>query len=345
MNENTPNIDFNKMKSEAKIDLKADIPPPPKVITVEDRIWGTLDGFSVVMGKAKSKKTFLITAVIAAVTGKKLTLRSIAGETTKDKYKILWFDTEQGRYGVQKAARRALRIAGVNTNTDILEVYALRKYTTKERLEFIDHVINNSPYVVLVVIDGARDLLFDINSPEEAVKTVEYFMKWTEENQIHVLTILHANKTDSNLRGHVGTEFLNKAETVVNVEKDKKDKNISVVSVERGRYREFEPFAFTIDEAMNLPVECDMPVKAEDRTKVSPKQLADEAHKEMIEAIWSEDPEPKTTNDLIPEVQWQLEDRDWKLGRNKALEFIKYWERNKWIKNKRKGRANQYSIV
>ena len=65
----------------------------------------------------------------------------------------------------------------------------------------------------------------------------------------------------------------------------------------------------------------------------------------MIKEIWSIDPEPKTTDDLYPEVQYQLDERGWTIGRAKALIFIKYWVRNQWIINKKKGRSNQYSIV
>ena len=52
-------------------------------------------------------------------------------------------------------------------------------------------------------------------------------MQWTDDRQIHIHTILHQNKGDENARGHIGTELNNKAETVLLVEKDKNDCDIS----------------------------------------------------------------------------------------------------------------------
>jgi len=55
-------------------------------------------------------------------------------------------------------------------------------------------------------------------------------MQWTDDRQIHIHTILHQNKGDENARGHIGTELNNKAETVLLVEKDKSNGDISNVS-------------------------------------------------------------------------------------------------------------------
>ena len=59
---------------------------------------------------------------------------------------------------------------------------------------------------------------------------------------------LHQNKNDEHARGHIGTELNNKAETILQVEVDKEDKAISVVEAVHIRDRDFEPFAFRINE-------------------------------------------------------------------------------------------------
>jgi hypothetical protein len=73
-------------------------------------------------------------------------------------------------------------------------------------------------------------------------------MQWTDERQIHIHTILHQNKADENARGHIGTELNNKAETVLEVAKDKFDGNISTVQAIHIRAMDFQPFAFRINE-------------------------------------------------------------------------------------------------
>ena len=124
----------------------------------------------------------------------------------------------------------------------------LRKHTPADRLGIIDAAIHGIEGLGLVIIDGVRDLVVDINSPSEATFIISKLMQWTDEFQIHLHTILHQNKGDDNARGHIGTELLNKAETVLQVEKDKTDHNISKVEAVCIRDREFYPFAFHINE-------------------------------------------------------------------------------------------------
>lgn len=336
-------INFDQIELEAHVDLNIDIIPPETAIEVKNEIWGTLGNFSVVMGKAKSKKTFLVTAVIAAASGNQLILGNLQGTLPTNKKTILWFDTEQGRHHVQRAARRALDLAGIKKTDVNLKVYTLRSYNTDTRFAFIDHLIMKSEGVGIVVIDGTRDILKDINSPDEATTISDALLRWTETKNIHIITVLHANKTDANLRGHIGTELLNKAEAIIDVSVDKKDKLISIVSCERSRNREFEEFAFRINDHA-LPENCDMPIAEENRKKIKPNGLSDDAHKEMINSIWEKN-EALNTTQLWPQIQFQLSERDWDIGRNLVLPFIQYWENKKWIKNIAIGRKNQYSSI
>jgi len=90
--------------------------------------------------------------------------------------------------------------------------------------------------------------VYDINSPSESTKIISKLMQWTDERQIHIHTVLHQNKADENARGHIGTELNNKAETVLEIAKDKLDGNISTVQAIHIRAMDFQPFAFRINE-------------------------------------------------------------------------------------------------
>ena len=63
-----------------------------------------------------------------------------------------------------------------------------------ERREIIRYAIYHTPNVGLVVIDGIRDLMFDINNSTEATKLVGDLMQWISEQNIHIQTVLHLNK-------------------------------------------------------------------------------------------------------------------------------------------------------
>ena len=200
------------------------------VLMVDDSTIGTLGNFSASIGKAKSKKTFNVSAIAAAalINGTVLHYRACFPE---GKRKILYVDTEQGKNHCQIVLNRILKLAGLpkDCDADNLTMLALRKYSPEVRLAITEEAIGMIPDLGLVIIDGIRDFIHDINSPGESTDVISKFMQWTDDRQIHIHTVLHQNKNDEHARGHVGTELNNKAETVMQIEPDKDDKSISVV--------------------------------------------------------------------------------------------------------------------
>ena len=192
----------------------------PEILKANGTVVGTLGNFSASIGKAKSKKTFNVSAIVAAAL-KNGTVLLYSAELPKDKRKILYVDTEQSPYHCLKVM---------------------------ERIAAVEQAIYNTPELGLVVIDGIRDMVYDINSSGESTRVISLLMTWTGERNIHIHTILHQNKGDENARGHIGTELSNKAETVLQVEKDSKNPDISTVKTAHIRAVDFEPFAFRINE-------------------------------------------------------------------------------------------------
>ena len=170
----------------------------------------------------------------------------------------------------------------------------LRKFPPDMRLAIVDHAIGTIPHLGLVIIDGIRDLLYDINSPKEATDIISRFMQWTDDRQIHIHTILHQNKNDENARGHIGTELNNKAETVMQIEVDKEERSISVVEAIHIRDREFEPFAFRINsETLPELVEPYQPRKrGVGRPAKGPfdpaRDIPEDVHRAALDAVFAE---------------------------------------------------------
>ena len=85
---------------------------PPEILWVNGSTIGTLGNFSASTGKAKSKKTFNISAIVAAALTNDEVLHYSAC-LPPDKRKILYVDTEQSRYHCHKVMERILRLAGL----------------------------------------------------------------------------------------------------------------------------------------------------------------------------------------------------------------------------------------
>lgn len=262
---------------------------PPVIFRIDDSIVGTLGNFSASTGKAKSKKTFNVCAIVAAALTNG-TILSYAVSLPQNKRKILYVDTEQSPFHCLRLMNRILRLANLPTDTHPKELVflGLRRYATKDRLKKIEEAIRETEGLGLVIIDGIRDLAHDINSPGESTDLITKLMQWTDERQIHIHVVLHLNKGDDNTRGHLGTELNNKAETVLQVTKDEFDKDVSVVSSMFIRDRDFEPFAFRINvESLPEVVENYQPQHLTKRKAFDYKEVSEERHREALEAVFS----------------------------------------------------------
>ena len=218
-----------------KIDVNENIPAPQiawsSVNTIKGGydILGTLGNFSLIIDKAKSRKSFYVNIAISAALQKDLILGRIKSNLPVDKCEVLYFDTEQSKYHVQLAVRRICAQIAVSQPSN-LHTYFLRSLTPAERLKFIEDEIYSNDNVGFVVIDGIKDLVTSINDEDQATMVASKLLKWTEERNIHIVTVLHQNKGDANARGHIGTELINKAETVLEVAKAEAESNISIVT-------------------------------------------------------------------------------------------------------------------
>lgn len=251
-------IDLKSELEELRIDPKEEI-QPPEIAWVQDtkndtRVLGTLGNFSVIIGKAKARKSFFIGVSVSAAINNDPVLGMFRGCLNREKRNVIYFDTEQGKYHVQVALNRICEQVSIE-EPDNLFVYGLRTKDPETRFKLIEYAIYNTPNLGFVVIDGIKDLITSINDEEQATMVASKLLKWTEEQNIHIITVLHQNKGDNNARGHIGTELINKAETVLSVSKDEDNSHVSVVKPEMCRNMEPEPFAFEIED--NLPVIVD----------------------------------------------------------------------------------------
>ena len=180
-------------------------------------------------GRAKSGKTLFMSLIMAcALNGKQLDL-----ERTDDMpLRVLWFDTEQSEQSTQDILNsRILPMAGIRIElADDSE--CLFFDANDEPIDFDHHFFvlnvrgigwekrkNLLPMAItefkpdLVILDGTKDLMLDINDATQATTTTEDLMLQAQLNKCCIVNVLHQNKSeaDRNMRGSIGTELTNKA--------------------------------------------------------------------------------------------------------------------------------------
>ena len=320
---------LDQLLKDVKIDLREPLAKPPTCWSILNdngttSIIGTLGNFSMVIGKAKSRKTFFICLAVSATVKNDVILNRFKGCLSSPADQVIYFDTEQGKYHVQQSVKRVCSMVN-DSHPENLHVYGLRKYDPATRLKLIEHAIYSNDRVGFVVIDGIKDLISSINDEAEASMIASKLLKWTEERNIHIVTVLHQNKGDNNARGHIGSELMNKAETVLSVSKSPENKDISIVTAEYCRDKEPEPFAFEINED-GLPVLTKgWQVKtAKKMSEVGADELLPGELDGVIAQCFFSD-EELTYGDLQKQMVFAVKKRlKRKIGTNKAGEFITY---------------------
>lgn len=291
---------------------------------------------SVVSGKPKSKKSFLCTLLVAHMLSDNLESERVITNNDALQGNILYFDTEQSGADCQKIIQR-LQYLGVEEGRFIL--YKLRELSTKERLLFIEETLQNIEDVDVIIIDGARDLVRSINSEEEATDVSNLFMKWTEMYNVHLITVLHQNKSDENLRGHIGSELQNKAESVFEVRKGISP-NQSSVFMSYSRRIEADPFGIQISED-GVPFLTGEAVTYQN--KVTKDQFIGSLSIEELKQIASEAFQNKTYaySESISILKMHMHEKGKSLGDNAVKSLYKRLREEGVLFNKNKGLAGE----
>ena len=309
--------------SKGEIKATDKITVPPKILFVGDCTIATFGNFSASTGKAKSKKTFNISAMVAAAVTNSTVLNYRAC-LPEGKRNILYFDTEQSKFHCHSVLERIYKLSGLSLQEDDprLMFWGLREYTPKLRIAVIDYALRKYDEVGLVIIDGLRDLMYDINNGKEATDVMTVLMAWTSVYELHIHTVLHLNKNDNNPRGHIGTELENKAETVLIISKNTMNNSVSEVKPMHMRDKEFTTFAFHIDDNKLPVLDSSMSVTVVKPREKSLVSLDNEVHQEILGKVFEENT-PTKYNELVDVVAQAYEAAGYKRGMNGIKGLLK----------------------
>lgn len=174
-----------------------------------------------IKAKAKSGKSHLSMILASALISDYEVLK--VSHVDEKPMRVLFVDTEQSLWSSYKMTKRILSMAGryderAPKNSELLKTVNLRMMRTNERMPYLRGLIATGKYDV-VILDGIKDLAADINDNKEADNIISGVMMLCEEYSIAMLTVLHENpsKDDDKMRGHIGTELLNKAHDVFEI--------------------------------------------------------------------------------------------------------------------------------
>ena len=223
-----------------------------------------------ITGRAKSGKTFVMSIIMLMGVIDRILQFERDG---KEPLKVLWFDTEQSKQSTLDIIQNRIvemyhRKVDPDTPfpNECLRTFNVRFDNCEMRRQgFLELV----PFIKpdLVILDGIRDLVSDINDGAEAQRIMEEMLALAQDNDCCIIAVLHQNKSGESRdpRGWLGTELLNKAFDVFATEKMKIQDGQGtrfVFKLEQLYTRKYDieqQLYFQVDED-GLPVETEAPL-------------------------------------------------------------------------------------
>ena len=243
-----------------------------------------------ITGKAKSGKTFVTSMLMACCQSRDVLAFQRIGD---EPLRVLWYDTEQSDESTQDILRnRVMKLAAdkhglAQTSEEVREspcqsdaifdVFNVRGVAWKERRDLLREAVTRCK-PDLVIVDGIRDLVNDINDGVLAQEVMEELMHLATEHDCCIVCVLHQNKSgeDHNLRGWIGTELMNKAFEVYSCEKLQPQRIFSLEQTLTRKYDIERTMYFEVGDD-GLPVSCGVPTDSgsKDKTDGYPQLNAD----------------------------------------------------------------------
>lgn len=329
--------DMQKRLTQMEVDSTIVVDQPEKcidiVINQQSFIFGTLGNFSLIQGKAKSRKSYFISALAASGLSSHDVASTLRGYI--DTKTIIYIDTEQGDWHAQRIKKRILQMAQLptNVNNDRLRYFKFRSLdSNKERLKFVEFVIQTIDNIGLLIIDGIADIASKgVNDEEEATLIASSLLKWSAQKNCHISIVLHENKHDRNAKGHLGAYLVQKAETTFSAKKSERSKDITEITAEYTRNAEPPALEMTInalDEVEFAEIETDefynrtRVFTSEDKTRITQKIIGKSKGDALIFIRDTEDCKKKDAEKLIS----QLEDEKMIMYVGKRPKYIAHYD-------------------
>ena len=250
------------------VDMSKSLPDIVPLISINGSCVCSRGNISAICGEAKSKKTFLTSALVAsAMAVPSARIDNFKSVDKNPSINVLWVDTEQGEHHVRRVIERITAMTGAKLGGAIAEprltTLALRELAPHERKAMMYDAMRLMPYDI-VVIDGIADLQRNTNDLEESDALVAELMALSTISNTHIICVLHTNPGSDKARGHLGSSLQRKAESVLFVHRAG---DCSIVEPQFCRNEPFERFAFNISEE-GIPQLCDMPSAIENRNEI-----------------------------------------------------------------------------
>lgn len=220
------------LKQEKKEDVKNCVYIPswknkpeeiPAIVTLHDAKLLTPGNIGVVVAAPGVGKSAVCEAISAARLSAQCDSFDIRVSTSKA---IAYIDTERTSFDHWRSWARTLYRAGVHRGTEpdnlVFQLISLIADIPARRTFLYDQIASGK--YGLILVDGAADFVVDVNDPAECNTFSNEISARIKQHNSTLLMTIHSNPQLNNdkARGHLGSELMRRAESVLKIVKDSK---------------------------------------------------------------------------------------------------------------------------
>jgi hypothetical protein len=237
------------------ITSKTQAEPIEPFITIENTIYATKGGLSLLTGVQKSGKTTAIKIMIETAFMPKilegydnLGIRSVI----KDNGSVIYINTEMPNSDMIAFRDKVCKNLQVQELPPNLHLFNFLSPTPKQRLELIKQVLERSKDAYLIFIDGLADLVNSVNEEVECNITIQELQNLATNYGVAIIGVIHENKGNKNTRGHLGQQAERKCIASISVSKNRAKKFFTITSSLVRHSDDFEDINYHYNELGRL---------------------------------------------------------------------------------------------
>jgi hypothetical protein len=248
-----------------RITDSTDIPTPIPIISINGEIISTEGNITTISGASKSGKSSFTNIIIAGAisqNGKIDGLEALKVESNKFGKAVLHFDTEQSRYDHQSNLKAILRRCNLKESPDFFQSYNIRRLELDKFIvvtkKICELAFKQFEGIHLIVIDGGADYISDVNDSIQSNALVKEFEELAIEYSTPIVVIIHTNPGGDKERGHLGSQFQRKSESLLTVRSVRDISTVEPKLLRKAGKINIPQIHFSYDAEKGYHIECDM---------------------------------------------------------------------------------------
>lgn len=258
------------------------------LLKIAGKLIGSVGNFITLTGLPKTGKGKIIAALIgSALSGKEIFGMRLTLPT--DRQRIGFFSTDEGKYDLFNTCQIIKKLSGATF--DKLDVCDLRKYNSsdiKTAVESYFDVYKNE--CSCIVIDTIGDLLLNYNGEVESKNVINDLKKWSDENNVLIIVVLHLGKGNNTSLGHLGSGVDRYAQSVLKLDFLEDEKIYRLTSSHLRRSAPIDPIYFNYNPSADIWQQVYHEEKPKDNVKpiiAKPLDYDIQHHKQVLYQIFN----------------------------------------------------------